>query len=128
MDWVAAAGQWKLGERLARIAREHDAAQFLSRDPPILAIDGFLTDQECLTLIELGRAGLEPSTTAGVLKYLPQWARTPWRTSHTSFLETGRRRHPAVAGIDERIARITGLAPANSEEYQVLRYVSPDEY
>ena len=129
MDWVAAAGRWKLGDRMDRVAREHDSARFLSRDPPILAIDDFLTDEECVVLIELGRAGeLGLSTTAGVLKHLPQWIRTPWRTSRTGFLETGRRRDPAVVSIDERISRITGLASANSGEYQVLQYVAPDEY
>eukprot|EP00052_Salpingoeca_macrocollata_P005079 m.45281 g.45281 ORF g.45281 m.45281 type:complete len:260 (+) comp14649_c0_seq2:50-829(+) len=98
---------------------------YLSRDPPLLQLDDFLTDEECDLLQSLAEPNLAPST-GGLDRSV-----TLSRTSSTAWLNTELIEDPqhkaVLLSIEQKIAQMTGYPVENQEHFQVLRY-EPGQY
>jgi hypothetical protein len=119
-DPVRAAREFGLVELMDSITREYPGARYVSKDPPIILIDDFVTDEECEHIIKIGTPGLEVSTGTGAYKN-GKFTRMKMesRTSYNSWLMNGLERDSVVKRVDRRIANVTGLYDGNSEHYQV---------
>jgi prolyl 4-hydroxylase len=92
--------------------------EVMSREPGILRLRGFLSDEECDHLIELGRDRIKRSSTVnpdtGEIQVVDH------RTSYNTYLTL--RQTPMVTSIEERLAHLAGLPVENGEALQILRY------
>ncbi|KAL7543208.1 hypothetical protein ACHAXR_012506 [Thalassiosira sp. AJA248-18] len=122
----------------------HDMMQYIKDDeleedpetfPPlpwVVSIDGFLSDEECDKLIELGVArGYERSTeysdetnVDGSAKFIEATS----RTSTNTFCEEGCDDDPTVKRVLQRMAEMTGIPSDNYESLQLVRYEKSQFY
>ena len=96
----------------------------LSWEPRAFLLHNFLSEEECVHLIVLGKPSLVKSTvvdsdTGGSVD-------SEVRTSSGTFLRHGQ--DDIVANIEERIATVTMLPDENGESLQILRYVDGQKY
>jgi hypothetical protein len=127
-DPVRAAREFGLLELMDSITREYPGARYVSKDPPIILIDDFVTDEECEHILQIGTPGLEVSTGTGAYKN-GKFTRMKMesRTSYNSWLINGLERDSVVKRVDRRIANVTGLYDGNSEHYMYQVGVPPRE-
>ncbi|KAH7661871.1 Procollagen-proline dioxygenase protein [Dioscorea alata] len=96
----------------------------LSWHPRIFIYKGFLSDEECEHLIELGKDKLQPSmvthSDSGKITF------TKHRTSSSTFLH--KHQDEIVTRIEERIATWTFLPEENGEVLQILHYGHGEKY
>eukprot|EP00934_Nitzschia_sp_Nitz4_P008287 Nitzschia sp. Nitz4//scaffold150_size53981//47623//49714//NITZ4_006687-RA/size53981-augustus-gene-0.35-mRNA-1//1//CDS//3329537101//8277//frame0 len=95
--------------------------------PWLVTFENFLTPEECDTLIELGHlSGYKRSEdvgkenldgTVGSVKSAGRTSENAW-CSHKS----GCRDDPTVVTVQNRISKVIGIPPENSEDLQMLRY------
>jgi len=106
-----------IGDRVAKImARNASCA--------IYYIDGFLSDEECESLINAARAKLLRSTIVDATK--PGDVVSPTRSSRGAVLHRGST--PTVKRIESRIAKLTDLPISHGEGLQILNYDLGGEY
>lgn len=94
--------------------------------PWMLLVDGFLTEEECDKLIELGsRIGYERSTIITEdfeLDGSRGWSESEFRTSESAFCGKTCRDDPVVEGLIKRMEDFIGIPKANYEDLQLVRY------
>merc|ERR1712157_95453 len=93
--------------------------------PWVITIDDFLTEEECATLIELGRVeGYERSKDVGPKEvdgsFTPM--ESQGRTSENAWCSKRCRDDPAVQNILHRIENLVKIPQTNYEDFQVLQY------
>ena len=97
------------------------ALSFISKDPLIVHVEDFLSDDEIQHLKSLAKPNLKASTVKDQNdNYVSQD-----RTSKTTFLDRGQ--DNVVKAIEERASAFTGYPVENLEPLQVLRY-KPGQY
>ncbi|KAL9179325.1 hypothetical protein ACHAXT_008615 [Thalassiosira profunda] len=102
------------------ISRERD----LEQPPWVVTFDNFITPEECQHLIDLGHKNTyERSQDVGALKVDGSWdnVKSTRRTSENAWCSSrnGCRSDPIVEGVQERMARVTGISADNSEDLQI---------
>jgi prolyl 4-hydroxylase len=93
--------------------------------PWMLLMEGFLSEEECDKLIELGKInGYERSTIDGDSDVGGEvaYAESEDRTSENSFCGHGCKEDPIVKSVLERMEAITGIPYTNYEDLQLVRY------
>ncbi|KAL3827323.1 hypothetical protein ACHAXA_005069 [Cyclostephanos tholiformis] len=103
------------------------AERDLNEPPWVITFDNFITEEECKHLIDLGyKSEYERSEDVGEL--LPDGSfesvQNESRTSTNAWCsEKNKCRNDEVAKmIHNRIAKVTGIPPENSEDFQILKY------
>ena len=114
-----------LDQLFKRITSEYnDTVEILHRQPWIITLNNFLSDDEADKLVEHGReAGFQRSFDVGGINHVGKV--TPRRTSETAWCtaKSGCRGDRIPDRIHERISKLLGGIPkANSEDFQVLSY------
>jgi prolyl 4-hydroxylase len=106
------------------ISKEEDKA-----NPPwIVVLDNFTTPEECQKLIDLGgEVGYERSKDVGSKQKFDgsfDAVESRGRTSENAWCSerSGCRNDPVVQNVMNRMGRILGIPPNNSEDLQMLRY------
>lgn len=96
---------------------ELEQVQVLSADPPLVAIHNFITSEMCNAIINAAKSNenWKQSTTGADQK------KTEDRTSTTVWLKDQECQDP-LRLIAEKVSAITGLAPTNMENLQVVKY------
>jgi len=115
---------------LTNVAGRPIKVQVLNRDPIIIQIDDFLTDDQSELMIKLAiEQGLERSTTTGSMKdgkfHRPI---DDSRTSSNSWCFNTCFRNPIVNQVDEMIEHISARNKKNMEHYQLLHYNVGEQY
>jgi len=83
----------------------------------IIEIEGFMTPQECDTIMELAKHNLEPSRVYSDKADLND---PKYRISEQAWVKSGT--HKTVDDFDNLVSEMTGLPKENHEELQVVRY------
>ena len=101
----------------------------LDRNSPpwVITLDGFLTDEECDSLIQHGYdAGYKRSEDVGEQKFdgTVDSKQSRGRTSENAWCSTrnGCREKPVPKSILDRLSMTMGIPPENSEDLQILKY------
>jgi prolyl 4-hydroxylase len=99
--------------------KDEEDEEEISPLPWVMSIDGFLSDEECNRLIEIGESqGYRKSTvTEGSEKQLSRG-----RTSFSTFCDEACVDEPLVNGVIERMTNLTGIPYDNYESLQLVRY------
>ena len=99
----------------------------LHEPPWVITFENFITVDECRHLIDLGyKSNYKRSEDVG--HALPDGTftakKSETRTSENAWCSSsnGCRNDTVVTRIHDRIAKVTGVAPENSEDFQVLKY------
>ena len=98
--------------------------QCISHSPRVGIYHQFISQEEALHLIALGRTRLTPSTVVN-----PEGSGSlynPGRSSYTAFLEKSE--DAIVKGIEERVAGLLGCKLSQIEPLQIVRYQFGQEY
>ena len=106
-----------VNQKFERIVAEEKGVTVLSRDPWVITIDDFLSDDECDAVLKAGSVSGS------------QWARSQAgdgvqaaRTSSTAWCKGTCLQNPAVRRVEERVsALLNGIPMENAEPMQVLR-------
>ena len=98
-----------------------------SLPPWVVTFDNFITPEECEELIELGyEFGYKRSEDVGKIKFdgSHDSVKSERRTSENAWCSgfSGCRQRELPKRIHDRIAKVTGIPPENSEDFQILRY------
>ena len=103
----------------SRFPRDDDEEEDeISPLPWVMSIDGFLNDEECNRLIELGEAkGYRRSRVGSTV-----FTESKSRTSYNTFCDKACARDPIVQGVLKRMANLTGIPYDNYEGLQLVRY------
>ena len=104
-------------------SRERD----LEQPPWIVTFEDFLTEEECKQLIQMGHnAKYERSKDVGSIKTDGSYdsVESLSRTSENAWCSHRNecRNDEVVNKIHQRIAKVTGIPPENSEDLQILKY------
>ena len=104
-------------------SRERDMEQ----PPWIITFEDFLTDEECQHVIEMGyNAKYERSKDVGRLQTDGSYdaVESLTRTSENAWCSDRNdcREDSVVQKIHDRMAKVTGIPPTNSEDLQILKY------
>jgi prolyl 4-hydroxylase len=86
-------------------------------DYDIIEVDGFMTPEECDTIIRLAKDNLEPSRVYSDKADLND---PKYRISEQAWVKNGS--HKTVDDFDNLVSAMTGLPKENHEELQVVRY------
>ena len=110
-------------------SRERDFEQ----PPWIITFEDFLTAEECEHLIKMGyNANYERSKDVGVLQNDGTYSavESATRTSENAWCSDRNdcRKDEVVKRIHQRIAKVTGIGPEHSEDFQILKYVEGQFY
>lgn len=106
-----------------KISKDEDKA-----NPPwVVVLDNFTTPEECQKLIDLGgEVGYERSKDVGGEKFDGTFdaVESRGRTSENAWCSerSGCRDDPIVQNVMNRMGKILGIPPNNSEDLQMLRY------
>jgi len=128
-------GAHKFGELTVITSPYHDVMQYMDEEddpetvspiPWVVSIDGFLSDEECDRLIEHGAVkGYERSTQYSDTKNVDgssKFIHTEGRTSSNTFCREGCYDDPIVAGVIERMTKMTSIPYDNFESLQLVKY------
>ncbi|VWX46432.1 2OG-Fe(II) oxygenase [Novosphingobium sp. 9U] len=107
------------GESSAELLLRHGMQRVPSQRLELFIKRGFLSIDECATLIELIEAERRPSTIAN------HNGDELFRTSETCDLHHD---HPAVAALDRKLAEISGIDAVYGERLQGQRYEEGQEF
>ena len=112
---------------------EEDDNNDTTTNPWVITFDNFLTPEECKHLINLGyKSDYERSEDVGDLKPDGTFdsVKSDTRTSENAWCsdKNNCRTDPVVMSIHDRIARVTGIPAANSEDLQLLKYETGQFY
>lgn len=107
------------GESSAELLLRHGMQRVPSQRLELFIKRGFLSIDECATLIDLIETERRPSTIAN------HNGDDLFRTSETCDLHHD---HPAVAALDRKLAEISGIDPAYGERLQGQRYEEGQEF
>ena len=134
-------GKHPLGELTVITSPHHDPTQYPQDEedadeddedlPPlpwVVSIDGFLTNEECDRLIELGESkGYDQST-----KYddeeLGKHVVDESRTSSNTWCQGWCDSDPIVRGVIDRMTKLTGIPYDNYEPLQLVHYKEGQKY
>lgn len=94
------------------------------RNPAVLLVDGFLSEDECHDLIALASPRVDRSTV--VDSATGTTCAHPGRTSMGVMFR--RSEHPLNALVERRVSALTGVAVERMEGQQVMRYERGQEY
>ena len=103
----------------ARLEANPNVARARTDAAQMYTYPGFLSDAECTLLIELIDAAARPST------LLASHGDPDYRTSDSTDLD---RWSDAVWPIDDRVAELLGVPPANAETMQGQRYAPGQQF
>jgi prolyl 4-hydroxylase len=96
--------------------------------PWVVSIDGFLSEEECEKLIELGESIGYVRSTEYDSDDTSKHTISEGRTSYNTFCMEGCDDDPVVKGVIERMTKLTGI-PCNNYEYlQLVRYETGQFY
>lgn len=98
-----------------------------SLPPWVVTFDNFLTAEECISLIELGhKHEYKRSEDVGAEKFdgTHEGVKSERRTSENAWCSShvGCRNETIPTLIHNRIAKVLGIPPENSEDFQILKY------
>jgi len=99
--------------------------------PWVVAIEGFLSDEECNRFIELGGDRYERSTEYASTMNLDgtfDSKESSGRTSTNTWCGEGCRDDPIIKKVIERMESLTGIPYANFEDLQLVRYEIGQRY
>ena len=117
MDLAALGNRFELDGQSIRVRMQHDR-------PQVLVFDDFLSEQECMDLIEASLAKLQRSETVD-----PESGGSKvhhHRTSDGGFFQRGETE--LVSRLERRLAALANWPLENGEGLQILRYVVGAEY
>ena len=92
--------------------------------PRLMVFDGFLSDVECDTLVQLSKAKMEDSTVIDPIT--GQFVKHPERTSRGTHFE--HQSSDVVITIENRITEVFGFETKQQEAIQILQYSLGGEY
>jgi prolyl 4-hydroxylase len=107
-----------------------DAAAGTDDMPWIVAVDGFLSEQECQALIDLGAAqGYKRSEDVGPRDFDGSYKgiQTQGRTSTNAWCVEECYRDPVTQAVLSRIENLTAIPDSHGEYLQLLRY-EPEQF
>ena len=101
--------------------------------PWVVTFDGFLTDEECQHLINLGyKAEYKRSEDVGAAKFDGSFdgTQSTRRTSHNAWCTTknGCREDEIAQQIMDRIGNVTNIPSYHFEDFQILKYEDGQHY
>ena len=100
--------------------RDEDEEE-ISPLPWVMSIDGFLSDEECNRLTEIGESqGYRKSKVASDVRGV--YKESKGRTSYNTFCGESCANDPIVKRVIERMTNLTGIPYANYEGLQLVRY------
>jgi prolyl 4-hydroxylase len=98
--------------------------QQLSVSPSIWLVERFLSEQECLHLIEVVKQILRPATV--IDPFTGKSIQNEARTNSFAFLKPGQ--DEMVREIESRIGRLLDIPVENGEAFQILHYEQGQQY
>ncbi|KAL3770125.1 hypothetical protein ACHAW5_009666 [Stephanodiscus triporus] len=109
---------------------EDEDEEMMPKLPWVVSIDGFLSDEECERLIELGESiGYERSTESDYgADGTPNHSTSEGRTSYNTFCTEGCNDDPIVKRVIERMTSLSGIPFNNFESLQLVRYKTGQFY
>jgi prolyl 4-hydroxylase len=119
---------WKEGDlnkMFAHILKEYPNNEVLSKDPWVVTIDDFLSDEECTRLIELGgELGYERSEDVGTANFdgTISSVESKDRTSTNAWCTGACFEDPLSEQVHQKIDDLTLLPGENGEYLQLLQY------
>jgi len=100
--------------------------------PWMVALDEFLTDEECDRLIEVSQERGFGQSEEIIKKVKPDGSFerriSTYRTSSNTWCDRACQQDSLISGVIDRIANVTGVPEVNSEPLQVLKYENGDKY
>ncbi|KAL3793511.1 hypothetical protein HJC23_007251 [Cyclotella cryptica] len=135
-------GSHPFGQLTVITSPYHDMMPFLSDEdmpfvheytplPWVVAIDNFLSEEECQRLIELGGDKYERSTEYSSEMNIDgsfNFVESEGRTSTNTWCQDECRNDPIAKGVIERITNMTGIPYDNYEDFQLVRYLPGQFY
>ncbi len=116
-------GRFRRGSSLQVDDRQIEVL-FERTDPRVVVFGGWLTHAECDALVAAARSRMQPSLV--VDPATGQFRVDPVRRSRGTHFGPGET--AVIAAIEQRIARVLGLAQARQEPMQILHYDVGGEY
>lgn len=116
-------GGWQFTPEVFDRPTRHPNATIVSWESPrVLLIRHFLTEEEVAYLIDIAKDGMQRSEVVSDEKSV-----SDVRTSYGAWLN-GHRRTDVVLGIQDRIAKLTGIPEEFGESIYILRYAKGERY